>query len=72
MGRIAKLCVCCLFIASCTLPAVISSESLCVVQYKEQIASLKSKAVEDMESVKRKDHLEFVEVDPSTLKAGAI
>jgi len=36
--------------------------------YKEQLEQLKAKATEDMESVKRKDHLDFVQVDPSGLK----
>jgi len=36
--------------------------------YKEQLEDLKTKAAEDMDSVKRKDHLDFVNVDPSNLR----
>ena len=43
-----------------------------VVQYKEQLAGLKAKAEEDMETVKRKDHLEFVTIDTSALKTAAV
>ena len=43
-----------------------------VVQYKEQLEGLKAKAAEDMETVKRKDHLEFVSIDPTTLKTAAV
>lgn len=42
------------------------------MQYTEQLAALKTKAAEDMESVKRKDNLEFVNIDPAALKAGAV
>ena len=42
------------------------------MQYTEQLATLKTKAAEDMETVKRKDGLEFVTIDPATLKAGAV
>ena len=42
--------------------------SFMAMQYKEQLEDLKTKAAEDMDSVKRKDHLDFVNVDPSNLR----
>ena len=35
----------------------------CAVQYKTQLESLRSKVVEDMDTVKRRDNLDFVQVD---------
>ena len=40
-----------------------------VPQYKKQLEDLRAKVVEDMDVVKRRDGLTFVNVDPSTLKA---
>ena len=40
-------------------------DTLSAPQYKQQLESLRAKVVEDMDTVKRRDHLEFVEVDPS-------
>jgi len=37
--------------------------------YKTQLESLRSKVVEDMDTVKRRDNLDFVQVDPAELKA---
>jgi hypothetical protein len=37
--------------------------------YKQQLESLRSKVVEDMDTVKRRDNLDFVQVDPAELKA---
>lgn len=38
------------------------------MQYKEQIDEIKAKATESMEAIKRRDDLEFVKVDASSLK----
>lgn len=42
------------------------------VQYKEQLESLRSKVVEDMETVKRRDNLDFVEVRGGTIAAPCV
>ncbi|KAK9811532.1 hypothetical protein WJX72_005484 [[Myrmecia] bisecta] len=36
--------------------------------YKEQLVELRRKAAEEMEAAKRKDHLEWVQVDPKEIK----
>lgn len=40
--------------------------------YTQQLSDLKAKVVEDMDNVKRRDHLDWVDVDTSTLRASAI
>jgi hypothetical protein len=35
---------------------------LCTLQYKTQLESLRAKVVEDMDTVKRRDNLDFVQV----------
>ena len=42
------------------------------MQYKEQLEALKSKASEDMEAVKRKDGLDYIETRPEELKLAAV
>ena len=37
------------------------------MQYKQQLSSIRQKAIEDMDVVKRRDGLEFVNVDPAKI-----
>ncbi len=59
---------CVLKAAQCFAPSIFCFDAV-LLQYKSQLERLRAKVVEDMEVVKRRDHLEFVEVDPATLKA---
>ncbi len=38
------------------------------LQYKESLHELRQKAAEEMETAKRRDHLEWVNVDPASIK----
>ena len=40
----------------------------CLLQYKAQLDELRTQAQEDMEVAKRKDGLDWVNVDPAQLK----
>ena len=40
---------------------------LCV-QYKQQLAKIRQTAIDDMDKVKRRDGLEFINVDPASIK----
>ena len=42
------------------------------MQYKEQLDALKAKAMEDMEAIKRKDGLDYVETRPEELKLAPV
>ena len=37
------------------------------VQYKQQLGKIRQKAIEDMDVVKRREGLEFIDVDPAQI-----
>ena len=39
-----------------------------VLQYKQQLAKIRQTAIDDMDAVKRRDGLDFVNVDPANIK----